>query len=221
MPGTSQQAAARSVSGSCGSSTGQRSNATGQRGWKRQPVGIAVASGGSPCSSTRAPVRGSSAGRPPAGPSCTGCCGSPRTCSVVPISTIRPEVHHRDAVAHRPGNPDVVGDQEQRERARACAGRRAVAAPACAPRRRAPRPARRTRAPRARARARPRSRRAGAGRPRARAEATPEAVGGREPGVVQRRDAALHALLAARACRSPRAPPAPSAPTVRRGLSDW
>ena len=89
-PSASQQAAARSLSGSCGSSVGQRSKATGQRGWKRQPLGIAVASGGSPWSSSRGSVRCSTRGATASSAFVYGCCGSPSTCSVVPISTMRP-----------------------------------------------------------------------------------------------------------------------------------
>ena len=81
-----------------------------------------------------------------------------------------PQVHDRDPVAERPGEAEVVGDEDQRQvrgAAGAPAGRRGSAP---APRRRASRPARRRSAPRARARARRRSRPAGAGRRRAGAD---------------------------------------------------
>ena len=47
---------------------------------------------------------------------CTGCSGSDQSGRVGPVSTITPEVHHRDDVGDVADDREVVRDQEQAER---------------------------------------------------------------------------------------------------------
>ena len=115
-----------------------------------------------------------------------------------------------------------MGDQEQREAARARAARAAGAAPACAPTRRAPRRARRTRAPAGSSASAlgDRDALALAARELVRI-AVPEALGGREAGVVER--GRRRAARARRRCACPAcaAAPARARSPRMRGLSDW
>ena len=110
------------------SSAEQRSRARGQRGWKRQPPGMREASGTSPCSIAEP----SAAGRGRV----LGATAIERLRVRVlwPLEHVRgaaelddaPEVHHRDAVAERPGHADVVRDQQQRQPAGAPQGEQQV-----------------------------------------------------------------------------------------------
>src|SRR3989475_255541 len=69
----------------------QRSNATGHRGWNRQPAGMFTGSGRSPFRITRSTFfRGSGLGTTEMSACVYGCFGCPMTCSAVPISTIFP-----------------------------------------------------------------------------------------------------------------------------------
>ena len=47
-------------------------------------------------------------------PGCRGAAGRLMTSSAGPISTMRPEVHHRDPVGDHPGDRQVVGDEQDR-----------------------------------------------------------------------------------------------------------
>ena len=100
------------------SSSAQRSRARGQRGWKRQPPGRREASATSPFSRPRGrskpAARACWAPRRRA-PACTGAAAARARPPQLPSSIDAPEVHHRDAVAERPGSADVVRDQEQRQ----------------------------------------------------------------------------------------------------------
>ena len=103
----------RSAASSGGSSTGQRSNAYGQRGWKRQPLGGCAGSGTSP---------GRLSGRTPA-PSArgtardqrlgVGMCGRSQSGAVGAGFDHPPEVHHRHVIGDVADDRQIVGDQEQ------------------------------------------------------------------------------------------------------------
>ena len=115
-----------------------------------------------------------------------------------------PEVHHRDAVAERPGQPDVVGDQEQRQAARAAQAEQQVQhlrAHGDVERRDglvAHEPGRL-----GRERAGDRDALALAARQLVRV-AVPEALRGREPGVLERTRGAQHAVAARHALHAQR-----------------
>src|SRR3990170_8048233 len=75
-----------------GSTAWQSSKATGQRGWKRQPGGIATALGVSPCRMMRSPRRrGLGTGTTESSARVLGCWGCASIWRVGPISTIRPK----------------------------------------------------------------------------------------------------------------------------------
>ena len=147
----------------------QRSSATGQRGWKRQPGrhahrvrrlarqdlrdGLLVGVAPGHDRDQRLRVRVLRVAHDLLGR---------------PFLDDPPQVHDRDPVGEVRGRREVVGDHEDAHPLLAGA-RRGAPGSRPAPRRRASRPARRRSAASARARARRRSRPAGAGRPRARA----------------------------------------------------
>ena len=123
-------------------------SAAGQRGWKRHPVGTAVASGSSPLSSSRSPP-------PPAEGTGIAVDERLRVRMLRALDDVHgrallddpAQVHHRDAVAQRPREAEVVRDEDEREVAAPLeldAGRRGSES---APRRRASRPARRRSGP--------------------------------------------------------------------------
>ena len=88
----------------------------GQRGWKRQPGGTSVGSGSSPLSSSRFPP-------PPAAGTGTAVdqrlrVGMLRALDHVDRRSLLDDpaqIHDRDPVAQRPGEAEVVGDEDQRQ----------------------------------------------------------------------------------------------------------
>ena len=165
-----QQAAScpAGVGASAGSSTRQASNASGQRGWKRQPLGMRTASGVSPRSTGRlCRSRGSRRGTTERSALRVGCCGSATTSRGGAFLDDAAEVHDRDAVGEVGGRREVVRDHQDRE-ALALSASSSDRTPARTETSSIETGSSATSSP-ARARAPPRSRRAGAGRPRARA----------------------------------------------------
>ena len=86
---------------------------SGQRGWKRQPAGIRVGSGASPCRicCSICSISGTTE-------SSARVYGMPRVREHLlgrPLLDDPPEVHHRDPVGDVPREPEVVRDDEDRD----------------------------------------------------------------------------------------------------------
>ena len=116
MPGPELQepevlAAAPSLDAAAGPAAPETTS--GQRGWKRHPAGMRVGSGGSPDRMGRSIP--SVSGTTSSNALVYGWSGRVRTSSAGPISTIRPEVHHGDAIGDRPRETEVVRDDDDRD----------------------------------------------------------------------------------------------------------
>ena len=80
-----------------------------QRGWKRQPAGMRVGSGGSPVST----IRCGDSGRTDSSAWVYGCCGVRQHLLDRAGLDDPAEVHDRDPVGDVPGQPEVVGDHQR------------------------------------------------------------------------------------------------------------
>ena len=113
-PAVAGDGAALAPVSSCGASARQRSIASGQRVWKRQPGGGSSGLGTSPCEQRCA--RAARPARGPAPPTSSACVygwrGAAKSASRRPDLDDPAEVHHRDAVGDVPHHREVVRDEQ-------------------------------------------------------------------------------------------------------------